>query len=287
MMPHSLEAGTIRILDLNGTAIGAGFLVADGHAVTCAHVVASALGLQRAPGSKPQAEIKLDFPLLAAGKIISARVIAWGAAEDIAVLELRREIPSEVQPAELFHGDNLWEHPFRTFGFPSGFDNGVWASGRILAREATGWLQIEDTKQTGYFVQPGFSGAPVWDEQLGGVIGMTVAADTRSGVRAAFVLPVKTLATVWPELEKRVREAPSPTADVPAPGEAPFKGLQYFDVYDAPLFFGRANLTATLLEHIRTQPFLAVVGTSGSGKSSVVRAWWRPCRINRAGAATL
>lgn len=60
--------------------------------------------------------------------------------------------------------------------------------------------------------------------------------------------------------------------DTPAPGESPFKGMQYFDVSDAPIFFGRTNLTNTLLEHIRTQRFLAVVGASGSGKSSVVRA---------------
>lgn len=60
--------------------------------------------------------------------------------------------------------------------------------------------------------------------------------------------------------------------DLPTPGESPFKGLQYYDVADAPLFFGRTNLTNTLLEHIRTQRFLAVVGASGSGKSSVVRA---------------
>jgi len=58
----------------------------------------------------------------------------------------------------------------------------------------------------------------------------------------------------------------------PIQGEAPFKGLQYFDVQDASLFFGRTNMTNSLLEHIRNNRFLAVVGASGSGKSSVVRA---------------
>ena len=58
----------------------------------------------------------------------------------------------------------------------------------------------------------------------------------------------------------------------PAPGECPFKGLQYFDESDAHLFFGREQLTAKLVERLRQDRFLAVVGASGSGKSSVVRA---------------
>src|SRR5581483_5993291 len=58
-----------------------------------------------------------------------------------------------------------------------------------------------------------------------------------------------------------------------APGQAPFKGLEYFDVPDAELFFGREDLTAKLVEHLRQSRFmLVIVGASGSGKSSIVRA---------------
>ncbi|NIN64528.1 MAG: hypothetical protein GTO63_07465 [Anaerolineae bacterium] len=62
------------------------------------------------------------------------------------------------------------------------------------------------------------------------------------------------------------------TEEAPAPGEAPFKGLQHFDTADAHLFFGREELTCQLVEHLRQHRFLAVIGASGSGKSSVVRA---------------
>jgi WD40 repeat protein len=58
----------------------------------------------------------------------------------------------------------------------------------------------------------------------------------------------------------------------PAPGRPPFKGLRYFDVNDSALFFGRERLTTGLVEHLRQHNFLAVVGASGSGKSSLVRA---------------
>jgi WD40 repeat protein/transcriptional regulator with XRE-family HTH domain len=67
-------------------------------------------------------------------------------------------------------------------------------------------------------------------------------------------------------------------AEAPAPGITPYKGLLYFDEPDADLFFGRQGLTAQLVQHVMDleqetpRRFLAVVGASGSGKSSLVRA---------------
>jgi hypothetical protein len=54
--------------------------------------------------------------------------------------------------------------------------------------------------------------------------------------------------------------------------EPPYRGLDFYREQDAALFFGRARLTTELVERLRAGPFLAVVGASGSGKSSVVRA---------------
>ncbi|UCH61470.1 MAG: hypothetical protein JSV61_08290, partial [Anaerolineales bacterium] len=61
----------------------------------------------------------------------------------------------------------------------------------------------------------------------------------------------------------------------PAPGMPPFMGMQYFDEHDADLYFGRELLTARLVGRLGEpdgRRFLAVVGASGSGKSSLVRA---------------
>lgn len=54
----------------------------------------------------------------------------------------------------------------------------------------------------------------------------------------------------------------------------PYKGLRAFQEADADDFFGREQLTDQLLGHLREPKnhFLAVVGASGSGKSSVVKA---------------
>src|SRR5215217_564088 len=80
--------------------------------------------------------------------------------------------------------------------------------------------------------------------------------------------------------------------DAPATGLSPYKGLNYFDESDADLFVGREVLTARLMEHVLSLTskgsshetrFLAIVGASGSGKSSLSRAGLLPAlRWNKA-----
>ena len=51
----------------------------------------------------------------------------------------------------------------------------------------------------------------------------------------------------------------------------PFPGLRPFEPDEDHLFFGRERATDDLLRRLRRRRFLAVVGSSGSGKSSLVR----------------
>jgi WD40 repeat protein/class 3 adenylate cyclase len=62
----------------------------------------------------------------------------------------------------------------------------------------------------------------------------------------------------------------------------PYKGLRAFEEGDAPDFFGREELVEELVKRVGQTRFLAVVGPSGSGKSSVVRAGLIP--VLRGGA---
>ncbi|WP_420120384.1 helix-turn-helix domain-containing protein, partial [Nakamurella sp.] len=85
----------------------------------------------------------------------------------------------------------------------------------------------------------------------------------------------------WWDAVARVRRAGAPR---PASAVSPYPGLESFQVQDAGMFFGRERVTAQLLAAVRgdaTGPpgvpavagrMVAVVGPSGSGKSSVVRA---------------
>ena len=56
----------------------------------------------------------------------------------------------------------------------------------------------------------------------------------------------------------------------------PFPGLRPFEEEENHLFFGREGQSDELLSRLQRTRFLAVVGTSGSGKSSLVRAGLLP-----------
>lgn len=74
-----------------------------------------------------------------------------------------------------------------------------------------------------------------------------------------------------------------PDVPPPPPGAlaaCPYRGLKYFDIGDSHLFFGRAAVTEWLVDDVRktlragseAPRFVAILGASGSGKSSLARA---------------
>ena len=60
--------------------------------------------------------------------------------------------------------------------------------------------------------------------------------------------------------------------DLDAVAASPYKGLAFYDRQDTALFFGRERLIGELVRLTGRRSFVAVVGKSGSGKSSIVRA---------------
>src|SRR5215467_10921051 len=66
----------------------------------------------------------------------------------------------------------------------------------------------------------------------------------------------------WP-----VRAGPGRPTEV-----CPYKGLARFETADAEFFFGREQVVAEAVGHLVGRRFLALVGPSGSGKSSLLRA---------------
>ena len=91
------------------------------------------------------------------------------------------------------------------------------------------------------------------------------AVELLTDLRAAAATP----AAAAPPVET-LRHPATPTL------RNPYKGLRPFTESDAPVFFGRDAIVARLLARLRdgsaSARFLAVVGPSGSGKSSIVRA---------------
>ena len=105
------------------------------------------------------------------------------------------------------------------------------------------------------------------------------AASDRRGLRAAEEDVMREMAG----LELATRRAQLTTADSddspvgdPSTMICPYKGLATFEAEDAAYFFGRDRVVAELIARLVGSPFVAVVGASGSGKSSALRAGLLP-----------
>ena len=209
-MQESLEASLVRIHTPDGHVVGAGFLVGERHILTCAHVVAGALGLADDTPEKPQAPVSLDVPRVAPNQLLTARVVLWrpprtDGGDDIAGLELLDDPPHGAQPAPLAQVKDLWEHPFRAFGFPEVRIPAVWATGRLLGRQllptgcrskmskrqALPWGQVSAARPCGILRSKRWW---VWSWQ---------PKNARS-LKTAFAIPVDVLAKSWPLLESLI-----------------------------------------------------------------------------------
>ncbi|MFC5214939.1 trypsin-like peptidase domain-containing protein [Streptomyces coerulescens] len=246
----------------DGRVTGCGFLIAERTLCTCAHVVADALGVDVAEPAPPAASVTVDFPLMAPPSAqMRATVTHWRAvtedgAGDIALLSLAEPVPGTA-PVRFAGGTAMWDHPFRVLGFPRRTDDhGVWVCGRLRAPVGKGWTSMEAQETPhGPAIGQGFSGAPVWDIEQGGVVGMTVAADVGSGARTAYLIPSALLLGLEPGLRC-----------------CPFRGLEPFREQDADLFFARRDDSERIAAAVLAHAFVPVAGASGVGKSSLVRA---------------
>ncbi|MET8685193.1 hypothetical protein ABZV77_13340 [Streptomyces sp. NPDC004732] len=74
----------------------------------------------------------------------------------------------------------------------------------------------------------------------------------------------------WHEVQEE--EAAQPTADAEEPTDSPYRGLARFEPGDHARFFGRTRLTDSLTALTEAHRCVMVLGPSGSGKSSLLRA---------------
>lgn len=258
---EALAAAVVRVRGPGGELAGAGFLVAPELVLTCAHVVNDALDRPREDEVATGTEVFVDLPFAEGGS--AAEVERWVPVRsdqtgDIAVLRLRAAIPG-TRPLNMADTERVWGHDVRVPGFPRRSPGGVWHYGRLRGGTAEGWVQLSQADPHGVPVEEGFSGSPVWDEQLRAVAGMVVVIQP-GGVRQSLI-PTRTLVAELPELASVVRPA------------SPFRGLSTFQEADADVYFGRrddiADVTALLAG---SRLCVTLIGPSGCGKSSLARA---------------
>jgi hypothetical protein len=216
LSPGAMRSAILRIFaaepcaDGTRPAVGVGFLVDGQLALTCAHVLRTAFGLAEGHGPPDGATIQVDAPLLPelrnGNSLVRATVekfVERGPAGegDIAVLRLDAPIPG-TRPVHLAATSTLWNHMAGVFGLPGQRPDGVWHSGLLKEVQGNGWIQMNlDPGSGGYAVSQGFSGAPVWDETLGGVVGMMVATEAGSPA-VSYLIPTECLVETWPGLRE-------------------------------------------------------------------------------------
>ncbi|MFF3561412.1 trypsin-like peptidase domain-containing protein [Streptomyces sp. NPDC002574] len=266
----------VRVKGPDGELAGAGFLIAPDLVLTCAHVVNDALRRPREDEVATGTEVLVDLPFAEGGA--AAEVERWVPVRedqtgDIAVLRLRAAIPGS-HPLHMADTEQVWGHDVRVPGFPYRSPGGVWHYGRLRGATAEGWVQLSQADPHGVPVEEGFSGSPVWDEQLRAVAGMVVVIQP-GGVQQSFLMPTRTLVAELPELATVVRPA------------SPFRGLSTFQEGDAEVYFGREDDVADATALVDgSHPCVTLVGPSGCGKSSLARAGVVP-RLRERGHAVL
>jgi WD40 repeat protein/DNA-binding SARP family transcriptional activator len=102
---------------------------------------------------------------------------------------------------------------------------------------------------------------------------LSASADRTAGDRARLRAAEDDLAASVVELQAADERAGPPLHEIVA---CPFKGLASFEVDDAEVFFGRERLVAEMVARLAGAPLLGIVGPSGSGKSSVLKAGLLP-----------
>ncbi|CAL9283668.1 nSTAND1 domain-containing NTPase [Streptomyces sp. SudanB182_2057] len=259
------DATVVRILDGSGRPWGAGFLIGPRDILTSTHVVAKVLGVTPDEPELPESRLDVDFPLARPGHRIEARVVAWtplggDGSGDVAVLRLSAEPPANAPIARLVDDGASPDRRVRTFGFPAGYDDGVWSVGWLRGMQGADWFQYDTDPAAQHAIRQGFSGAPVWDTESGGVVGMVVAADQDAGIRTAYAIPTRTLRASWPMLGDASLAV------------SPFRALEPFQERDAALFHGREEPARRIVDRLGYAPATCLVGPSGSGKSSLLFA---------------
>jgi WD40 repeat protein/class 3 adenylate cyclase len=135
---------------------------------------------------------------------------------------------------------------------PSGLLESTGGVPRRVHEQVSEWAHAEAAKRLGVFASQ--------------------AAADRSDLRSVEGEIASSVVDLQLVLEQARLFGAGPGRGAPESVEPPYKGLASFDVDDAEWFYGRERLVAELIARLAGAPLLGVVGPSGSGKSSALRA---------------
>lgn len=199
MIDTSRSPWRVRIGRPGGPVVGAGVLVHPTAVLTCAHVVAEAVGADPA-GPAPAGPVDVDFPTSRAAAVPGRLAPdGWrGVRErdgDLALLTIP-PAPEGTAPARFATCAELAPGtPVRAYGFPRGLPDGLWRSA-VLAGPGgpgVGWIQVDPV---GAPMPHGFSGAGALADR--GVVGLLVARYRGDAGSVNWLVPAEHIATCFP-----------------------------------------------------------------------------------------
>ena len=242
-------AGVVRVIGPEDA--GAGFLVsASGLIVTCAHVLAGC-----ATGATVSIEPHVDR------RSLPATVDLLQDPPDMAVLRLTAPAPPEAVVLPLGRSPRGPQPGLRTFGYP-GWRPEAGLPGELAFYGVTADAGYDQLALRSEEATLGFSGAPIWDPELGAVVGMVKSIFSKDrGQRlgtTAIGVPVEIIRELYPVLR--------------LPVGCPYRGLEPFTEEHVDYYYGREHATSQLLTSLGARDFVPVVAVSGGGKSSLLQA---------------
>lgn len=176
---------------------GMAILVSPRVAITCAHVVNAAMSRMPEAEERPadDTRIILLFPMVQRRQTRLCRITKWrkmgsNPLDDIAVLELEQPAPPDagVNVLAVVSQERDERGDLSLFGVRGDRELGEHVSARLIGQSSPAWRQI--VVEQGGGVEPGFSGAGVWDEAQQATIGIAVR---RHDSDVAFFLPAEAL----------------------------------------------------------------------------------------------
>jgi hypothetical protein len=288
-MAHPLEAGTIRIIKIDGSTAGTGFLVSSRLAVTCAHVIKAAWS---GPGQEVGVEYHLKDPTTNEKKAGKAVVLeaGWHPGNDLAVLELKQPPPRWVKPLVLQGSGGIEGSKFLGLGYADDEPiRGRWVEGTTQGRVDVRNYEDPVLQLNGEFVDQGLSGCAIVEPNSRRVIAVLGAyrdlgrSLTGPPLRIAYAIPTE---SIW-KAYSRTQEEPEQKRPF-APllegiDQLPYDYARliqrfltdYLGTPDHPEPFGGRDESFRLLNNwLASGPQrLLIAAPAGSGKSALLVRW--------------
>jgi hypothetical protein len=276
-MPHPIEPSTLRILTPDGKTVGTGFLVAKNLVVTCAHIISS-LGA----GAGDTIDIRFTGEDTSVDAFVLPEYWHPDRVTDIAMLQVDK-VPDEVLPLQMGRAsESKLKNDLYTFGYATAADEqGIGGLGTFIT-----------LKQKGNFIQfrmheadHGDSGAPIYDNNRGVVVGMLKKGHNRPGRNAetTFAIPTETIWRVCPQLKPPTPILPRRNPIFDGINLLPYdydQRIQNFlgeylgsDASRVP-FGGRDDALQMLNDWLSVStPYLLLAAPAGRGKSALLVRW--------------